>query len=277
MITGKGFAWIRRIGLTVLALFAIAPLYAMLLTAFEPSSDVAQQFRWIPRHVTLAAFREMWSSVPLAQYLRNSLEVSGLVTVLVLLLAIPAAYALARFRFIGRRPFGLLLLATQTVPGTLFVVPLFLLFAKIDRDTGLGLIGSIYGLVLVLTAFTLPFAVMTLANFFASMPLRVEETAASLGAGPMRTLIQIVLPNAREGLAIVAFFAFYLSWGEVLFCSILSTNQSATLAVGLTGFVSDSGVQWNQLMAAAILASAPVLVLFWVLRRYLVAGLARSI
>jgi multiple sugar transport system permease protein len=274
MIVGEGFRWLRRIGLTVLTLFVGVPLYAMAMTAFVPNADVQKPFRWIPRHVTLEAFGEMWSTVPLADYLRNSLVVSLSATVIAVLIAIPAGYALARFAFAGRRALAFGLLGTQAVSGLLFLLPVVLVFGELKRRLGIDLLGSYVGLVLTALTFALPFSVGMLANFFASMPIELEESAQDLGAGPVRTLVLVVVPNALPGIAAVAVFAFSLAWGEVLFASALSDSDTRTLAVGLSGFASEAGVQWNQLMAAALVASAPVLVVFLAVRRHLVTGLA---
>jgi multiple sugar transport system permease protein len=274
MILGEGFRWLRRIGLTVLTLFVTVPLYAMAQTAFLPSSDVQAPFRWIPRHLTLRPFLDMWSTVPLGLYLRNSLVVSVSATAIAVMIAIPAGYALARFTFAGRRSIAGVLLASQTVPGLLFLVPLVLTFSELRRRTGIDLLDSYAGLVLTALTFALPFSVGLLANYFSTLPREMEESAYDLGAGPVRTLVLVVVPNARPGIAAVSVFAFTLAWGEVLFASVLSGSSTRTLAVGLSGFASDSGVQWNQLMAAAFLAAAPVLILFVLVRRHLVSGLA---
>ncbi|MCZ4500384.1 MAG: transporter [Marmoricola sp.] len=274
MIVGNGFVWLRRIGLTVLSLIVGVPLYAMAVTAFLPTAELGEPFRWIPRHVSVAAFSDMWSTVPLADYLRNSLVVSLSAMVIAVVISVPAGYALARFRFIGRRGITGILLATQAVSGLLFLLPLVLLVAELKRRTAIDLLGTYTGLVLTCLTFALPFSVGMLANFFSTMPRELEDSAYDLGAGPVRTLVLVVLPNALPGIAAVSVFAFALSWGEVLFASALSDSDTRTLAVGLSGYASDAGVQWNQLMAAAMVAALPVLILFLLVRRHLVAGLA---
>lgn len=274
MIVGEGFRWLRRIGLTLLTLFVGVPLYAMGITAFLPSEDVQAPFRWIPEHVTFTAFTDMWSAVPLADYLRNSLVVSASATVVAVAISVPAGYALARFSFLGRRGITGVLLATQAVSGLLFLLPLVLLFGELKRRSDLDLLGSYPGLVLTALTFALPFSVGMLANFFTTLPRDLEESAYDLGAGRVTTLLLVVVPNSLPGIAAVAVFAFSLSWGEVLFASVLSDSDTRTLAVGLSGYASDTGVQWNQLMAAAIVAALPILVVFGLVRRHLVVGLA---
>jgi multiple sugar transport system permease protein len=193
--------------------------------------------------------------------------------VLAIAIAVPAAYALTRFAFLGRRLLAGTLLATQAVSGLLFLVPLVLLFGKADQWFGIHLLGSYTGLVLTSMTFALPVSVGLLSTYFAGLPPQVEESAQDLGAGPLTTLWLVVLPNARSAIATTAVFAFTLSWGEVLFASMLSDDDTRTLAVGLSGYASESGAHWNELMAASLLAAAPVVVLFLVVSRSLRTGL----
>jgi multiple sugar transport system permease protein len=276
VITGAGFRWLRRLGLAALTLFVVVPLYPIVLTAFVTPAEVQAPFHWIPAHVTLSAFRDMWSAMPLGRYLLNSLLVSSSAAVLAIVLGVPAAYGLVRFRFIGRRIVLLSLLATQTVSGLLFLLPLVLVFAELHRRTGIQLLGSYAGLILTALTFALPFSIGLLINYFASLPPELAESAYDLGAGPVSTLLLVILPNALPAIASVAVFAFSLSWGEVMFSSVLSNDSTRTLAVGLSGFANDLQPQWNELMAASILSALPVLIAFLLVQRHLVAGLAGS-
>jgi multiple sugar transport system permease protein len=269
-----GVRWFRRIGLTGISLFVAFPLYVIITTSVKPLLDVQNNFSWIPTHFTLAPYRDMWSTIPLATYFKNSLVISVSSTALALVVAIFAAYAIARFNFRGKQTFSLMVLSTQMFPGILFLLPLFLIFVQIQDRLGLQMTGTYKGLIVTYMTFSLPFAIWMLVGFFAALPHELEEAAAIDGCGPVKTLIRIILPIALPGIVAVGIFSFVTAWGEVLFASVLTTNTTRTLAVGLQSYASQSSVFWNQLMAASILVSIPVLIGFLSLQRYLVTGLS---
>lgn len=273
MRESTGGRWVRRIGVTALSAFVGFPLYVMVTASLRSLLDVRGSFRWLPTDLTVAPYRDMWRTVPLGRYLANSLVVSSVATVLALAVAVPAAHALARQRFRGSRVFGFGVLATQLVPGTLFLLPLFLGFAQVHRSTGVRLIGSYTGLVLVDLTFALPLSIWLLAGYFATLPREVEDAASLDGAGAVGVLLRIIVPGAAPGIVAVGTFAFTAAWGEVLFASVLTDDRTTTLPVGLAAFATQTSAYWNQLFAAALLASVPVLAAFLALRRFLVRGL----
>jgi multiple sugar transport system permease protein len=179
----------------------------------------------------------------------------------------------SRYRFRGRQAFLTMVLSTQMFPGILFLLPLFLIFANVDRLMGLELIGSRGGLTLTYLTFSLPFAVWLLAGYFDSIPRELDEAAEVDGAGPLGALLRVVVPAARPGIVAVAIYSFMTAWGEVLFASVLTTEDTRTLAVGLQSYASQANVYWNQVMAASLVISVPVVLGFLALQRYLVAGL----
>lgn len=261
--------WLRRLVLTFFAVLVGLPLYVVVVTSLKPLADVEGPFRWLPSRVTLAAYADMWSTVPLARYLANSAMVAGATTILALLVAVPAGYAVARGRFAGRRPFVLLLLATQAAPSLFFLVPLFLLYAEVGEATGLALVGSRAGLVLTHLTFAVPFSTWLLATHVESLPRELEDAARVDGAGPLRMLVHVVVPGAAPAIAVVGVLTFALSWGEVLFASVLTRGTGVTLPVGLHAYATQSSVLWNQLTAAALATSLPVLATVLAVRRFL--------
>jgi multiple sugar transport system permease protein len=270
----RGFRWLRRIGLTLLTVLVLAPLYVMLSTSIKPLTDVQQAFRWIPSRVTASPYRDMWNTVSLAEYFRNSLIVSTVATVLAVTIAIFAAYPLARLRFRGGRAFSIVVLSTQMFPGILFLLPLFLLYRQIQTATGIQLIGTYTGLIITYLTFSLPFSIWMLVGYLASLPRELEEAALVDGTGKIGALLRVVLPVARPGVIAVAVFAFMTAWGEVLFASVLTSDSTRTLAVGLQGYSQRQDVLWNQLMAAAVVVSLPVVLGFLAIQRFLVRGLS---
>jgi multiple sugar transport system permease protein len=263
----------RAAGLAVLTFVTIFPLYTIVISSIKPLSDVRSTFSWIPSHVTLRPYVDMWHTIPLAHYFINSLIVSVCATVLAVVIAIFAAYAISRYVFRGRQAFTLTVLATQMFPGILFLLPLFVIFVNIEKTVGISLYGSYPGLIITYLTFALPFSIWMLTGYFNSIPRELEEAAMVDGATPIGALIRILIPVSLPGIIAVAIFAFITAWGEVLFASALTTDSTRTLAIGLRNYASQSNVYWNQLMAAAIVVSLPVVVAFLAMQRYIVGGL----
>jgi multiple sugar transport system permease protein len=269
----RSFIWTRRIVLTLLTLFALVPLYVMVSSSLKPLTDVTTTFNWIPTHITFSAYVQMWSTVPLARYFVNSLIVCTSAALLSVVIATFAAYVVSRYRFRGRRVFSIVVLSTQMFPGILFLLPLFLIFISIGNATGITLYGSRTGLVITYLTFSLPFAIWMLAGYFDSIPRGLDEAALVDGAGPIRALFRVVIPAAFPGIVAVAIYAFMTAWSEVLFASVMTNDATRTLAVGLRDYSTQNDVYWNQIMAASLVVSVPVVAGFLLMQRFLVTGL----
>jgi arabinogalactan oligomer / maltooligosaccharide transport system permease protein len=203
-----------------------------------------------------------------ALQLGNSLFVSLVTALVALLIATPAAYALARFRFVGARGGVRALLATQMFPAVASAVPLYILL-----DT-LGLLDSRAGLVLVYASTAVPFAIFQMRGAFLAIPVDIEEAAMVDGASRVRAFWHVVLPAARPALAVTALFAFMSAWNEfILAATLLSRKTLYTLPVVIQGYVQEQSTAWGPFAAGAILVSVPVMALFYVAQRQLVAGL----
>lgn len=263
----------RIVVLAFLTLFVGAPLYVMITSSLKPLSDVQGLFTWIPSRLTIEPFFAIWKTVPLAQYFANSLIVSLTATVFSVLVAILAAYAISRWAFKGRSVFSTTVLATQMFPGVLFLLPLYIIFVNIDSATGVALVGTRVGLIITYLTFSLPFAIWMLSGYFNGIPRELDEAARVDGCGPWGVLFHVLLPAARPGIIAVAIYAFMTAWGEVLFASVMTTNENRTLAVGLRQYATQTNVYWNQIMAASLVVSVPVVVAFMLLQRNFVAGL----
>ncbi|MFE4369335.1 carbohydrate ABC transporter permease [Streptomyces sp. NPDC056835] len=269
----RSFIWTRRVVLTALAAFALLPVYVMVSSSLKPLQDVSGKFQWFPTNLTIRPYFDIWKTVPLAKYFVNSLIVAGSATVLSVVIAVFAAYAVSRYRFRGKRVFTVTVLSTQMFPGILFLLPLFLIFVNIGNSTGVELYGSRGGLILTYLTFSLPFSIWMLIGYFDSIPRELDEAAMVDGCGPIRALFRVVVPAAVPGIVAVAVYAFMTAWGEVLFASVMTNDTTRTLAVGLQGYATQNDVYWNQIMAASLVVSVPVVVGFLLLQRYLVAGL----
>ncbi|GAA5064714.1 multiple sugar transport system permease protein [Thermocatellispora tengchongensis] len=269
----RSFLWARRVFLTLLAGFVLLPVYVMVSSSLKPLQDVSGRFRWLPSGLTIRPYFDIWQTVPLARYFANSLIVAGAATVCSVAIAVFAAYAVSRYRFPGKRIFTVTVLSTQMFPGILFLLPLFLIYVNIGNATGIALYGSRGGLILTYLTFSLPFSIWMLIGYFESIPRALDEAAAVDGSGPVGTLFRIVIPAAIPGIVAVAVYAFMTAWGEVLFASIMTNDTTRTLSVGLQGYATQNDVYWNQVMAASLVVSVPVVAGFLLLQRYLVTGL----
>ncbi|MCZ2402848.1 carbohydrate ABC transporter permease [Paenarthrobacter sp. Z7-10] len=263
----------RIVVVAVLTVFTVVPVYVMITSAMKPLSDVQGAFTWWPSTVTFAPFVDMWKTVPLASYFVNSVIVAGAATILSLIIAVFASFAISRYRFLGRSVFSTTVLSTQMFPGVLFLLPLFLIFVNINSTVGIQLVGTRLGLVITYLTFSLPFSIWMLAGYFDGIPRELDEAAKVDGCGPMGALMRVVLPAARPGLIAVAIYSFMTSWGEVLFASVMTTDANRTLAVGLQLYSTQTNVYWNQIMAASLVVSVPVVIGFLLLQRNFVAGL----
>jgi multiple sugar transport system permease protein len=187
--------------------------------------------------------------------------------------ALFAAYAISRYAFRGRHAFSLVVLSTQMFPGILFLLPLYLIYVNIGQLTGVRLNGNLSGLIITHLTFSLPFSIWMLVGYFASIPRELDEAALVDGASPVRVLVSIVVPAAKPGIVAVLVFSFITSWSESLFASVLTDAKSKTLAVGLAEYSTENAVYWNQIMAASLVVSIPVVAGFLLMQRYLVQGL----
>jgi len=268
----RGFQVYRAVVLVLFGVFTSVPLYAMVTSSLKPLRDVQGTFTWWPSTLTTEPFVDMWTTVPLARYFVNSIVVATVACVASVILAVLAAFAVSRFTFRGRTAFTTTVLSTQMFPGVLFLLPLFLIFVNINASTGLQLVGSRLGLILTYLTFTLPFSIWMLVGYFDSIPRELDEAAMVDGCGPMGALWRVVLPAARPGVIAVLIYSFMTSWGEVLFASVMTTDVNRTLAVGLREYSTQTNVYWNQIMAASLVVSVPVVVGFLLAQRHFVAG-----
>jgi multiple sugar transport system permease protein len=270
----RTFKILRVVGLAFFTLITLFPLYTVVISSIKPLADVRSAFRWVPSRITFAPYADIWSTIPLARYFLNSLLISLGATVISVFIAILAAYAISRYRFSGRGVFSLIVLSTQMFPGILFLLPLFVIYVNLERALGIQLYGSYAGLIITYLTFALPFSIWMLVGYFDSIPRELEQAAMVDGTTALGALFRVLVPVSMPDIVAVAIFAFITAWGEVLFASVLTDDATRTLAVGLRNYAIQSNVYWNQLMAAAIVVSIPVVAGFLALQRYLVQGIA---
>jgi multiple sugar transport system permease protein len=253
-------------------LLALAPVYWMLTISLKHEVDqFAVPPKWFSFSPTLEHYSDAFLGRSFGQYLANSLIVALGSTACALVLGTVAAYSLARFRLPRRldQKLALWILSTRMMPAIVTAVPLFLIM----RD--LRLVNTRVSLVIVYTAFNLPFVVWMMRGFFVEVPRDLEEAAMVDGDSRLGAFCRIVLPLVTPGLAATAVFCLVVSWNEFLFALVMTqTDDAMTLPVGIAGRVTQYGIQWGAMSAASIVAIVPILAFALVVQKYLVRGLS---
>ena len=253
----------------LLVVFAGFPFAWMISTAFKDSHEIfATPPSLIPRTWTLDNLQRLFADTKALTYLRNSIVVSLSTVAVTIAVATPAAYSLTRLRFTGREQLAGTILFTYMFAPIMIIVPFYVMMRF------LGLINTHIGLVLAYTAFCLPFGLWMLRTFFQSIPLDIEQAAMVDGANRLQTVLYIVLPLALPGVIATSIFTFILTWNDYIFARILiSADELKTLPVGIADLYNASVVDWGMIMAAGLLILTPVLGVFFVIQKYMVAGL----
>ncbi len=253
----------------IIILFLLFPFFVMISTMLKPGSEVyVSPPYWIPKKVALSNFVKLWTQHPFATYFKNSLIIAAGTTILTTVLCIPAAYAVSRFHFIGRKLLLYMYLVIQMFSPIIVVIALFKIIAR------LHLIDTYLGLVLVNTVFTLSFVTWMLSGYFKTIPVDIEEAALIDGCTRIQTIIRIMIPIAAPGLVTTIIYSFIASWNEFMFALTLVQSVGKTpLTLGLYNFVGRYTTQWELLTASAFLAIIPIIVLFLLIEKQLVAGI----
>ena len=271
-----GPARLRRIlqygVLGVLTLLFISPLLYMLSTAFKTTSDAASPDpQWIPANPTTNAFEEIFNNdgTPVVRWLVNSLVAAGLQSLLIVATAALAGYALARMDFAGRKwIFGIII-------GTLFIPPVILLIPNYLITSRIGWLDTLAAVIVPGAAGA--FGVFFMRQFFLGLPRELEEAAAIDGAGRFRTFLTVVLPLSRPALVTLGMLAFLTNWNDFLWpVYVLFSPENQTLPAGLATLQNANAVRYDLLMAGAVIASVPVLVLYAAAQRFVVEGVSRA-
>jgi multiple sugar transport system permease protein len=222
---------------------------------------------------TFNAFGRMWQTADFGHYLTNSLIVCTAAATLATAFAAGAGYALARLPFRGAKTLSIAVIGTQLVPGSMFLLPLFLGFIWLMNNARIELLDSHIGLTLVYTAFFTPVSVYLMRSFFQAVPPELEEAALVDGCTPRAAFLRVVLPNAAPGLLATFVYAFLFAWDELLFAAALTRARTETIPIGIRNFIGNYSEEYNQLMAAGVVSTIPVMIAFFLTQRWLVKGL----
>ncbi|WP_084955314.1 carbohydrate ABC transporter permease [Thermoactinospora rubra] len=249
-----------------LALMFLAPLVFVALTALMTDEQALTSRLW-PDSWNWSNFAEVFAKSDMLGWTLNTFLYAGLGTLFTLVSSVPVAYALARFRFRGRRPAFLLVITMMMLPPQVVAVPVYILWARFD------LTGTLWPLILPMLLGD-AFSIFLLRQFLITIPREYTEAARVDGCGDFKTLVRVILPMARPGIAAVALFQFFYCWndyyGPLLYAQ---TNEHAwTLSLGLASFKAFHSVQWNLTMAATLLVTAPVIIVFFLAQRVFIEG-----
>jgi trehalose/maltose transport system permease protein len=269
----------RPLQVTVLVLlvaFVGGPVLYMLFASINSDLGVAAG-EFFPSKFEPANYVRIWSTADLGKGLVNSVLVAGVTALACGLASVSTAYVLVRYQFFGRLTILRGLLALQSIPGTLLLLPVFVLYASLANILEITIIGSRWALFITYLTFALPFSTWVMVTYLRGLPRELDEAARVDGASSWRILTRIVVPLSWPGLVVACIFAFLLGWNDVLFASVLTNPDTRTAAVALQVFGSqqEGGAipVYGQLMAAALLCAIPVVVLYLAFQRFLVSGL----
>ena len=256
--------------LTIVALIFLFPIIWMMLSAIKPLADVfSVPPKFFGSSIKFSNFKDAWDYLPFGRFILNTLLVSVLGTLIVLVTSALSAYAFARLHFRGREGLFVLFLSTLIVPQEVIVIPMFLIMQKI------GWVNSYQALILP-WAFT-AFGTFLLRQFFLTIPLELEEAAKIDGAGHFRILRSVIVPIAAPAFAVLAVFTFINYWNSFLWpLIIINDTNHVTVPLGLQLFLGQNGQRWDLLMAASTISMAPTILLVLALQKYLVKGIALS-
>jgi len=263
---------VRQVGIyagaTALAVFVLGPVFWLITTSVKPRSEVfASPPRFFPSSLTFKNYADVLTSDTL-RFFVNSVVVCLGTTVMCLALSLLAAYTLTRTGARGRKPVLVVVLVSQLLPQAVLLVPLYRAADK------LGLLNSLFGLMVAYLTFTLPVAMWLLRSFFMSIPIELEEAARIDGLSEFAAFWRINVPLAKPGIAAVGIYVFFMAWQDFMYSLVFLTDESKrTLPLGVLSLIGSHTIEWGQLMAVSAVLLIPILLVFSFAQRYFIAGI----
>jgi len=251
-------------------LFVFIPFYWVVVTAFKEESNVLRRpAQYFPNPITLENFKLVWQKSGFSKYFLNTFFVSIVVAALVVVFSILAAYAISRYKFRGKNAFFLMLLITQMFPGAMLIIPLFLIF------NSMGLINSLWSLIISCTAVNVPFNVILMLSFVNAIPFEIEEAASVDGCNQIAVIRKIVFPLLIPGVVAIATFSFMNSWNEFIFpIMFINKQERFVISVGLMYMIGQNTTYFAALAAGSLIAISVPITLFGFFQKYIVKGLS---
>jgi multiple sugar transport system permease protein len=264
---GRGWVIATYVALVFFALWTGIPFLWMIFASLKTNKEIYDEFTILPKTIYLGHYLSLLTG-KYSVWLRNSATVGLVTTSLSIVLGSLGAYSVTRLQFAGRNLAARGLIFTYLVPGSLLFIPLFQIVSA------LGLSDSIGSLMLVYPTFTLPFCTWMLMSYFRSIPAELEEAALIDGCSRLGVLARVTVPLSLPAIAVVALFSFTQSWNEFLYALVFTNSlASRTVTVGLTQMLGDDVFFWGQMMAGAILAALPPVIMYMLAQRFVIQGL----
>ena len=264
---------LKTIGICLVVLYVVAaliPVYWVVTTAFKPRVEVYTfPVKYIPSHLTWEPAHNSLTQRPTMSFLRNSLLAAVGATILALALGVPAAYALAREKFPGKKDIAFFILTTRMFPPVTICIPIYFIIRN------MGLLDTLAGLIIVYALFNLAIIIWVMKGYIQQVPVEIEESARVDGCTKLGAFIRITLPLLAPGMAAVAIISLVLSWNEFLYALILTHSPAAkTLPVGIAEFIGGAyGILWGEICFLGTVAIIPMIVLILLVQKYIVRGL----
>ncbi len=269
----KKDSWLRKLpvygGLVIIMALVMFPIYWMVVSSVKPPEELFTiPPKLFPRAVTGQWYTQVILNSNIPLYFWNSFVIATLTTLIALFISVLAVYSFTRFEYFGKRFLMLFMLLSYIIPSTLLFLPFYLILNK------LGFINTYPGIIATHLTLVTPFLIWLLMPFFNSIPRSLEEAAIIDGASIYTVFSKIILPLAVPGIFSSGIFAFTFSWNEFLYASVVLMNEiHKTLPVGIRGFVSSYDIRWGAIMASAVIATVPVVVIFRLIQNFFIEGL----
>jgi glycerol transport system permease protein len=257
-----------KVALIVYFVLLMLPIYWMLTMSLRTNADILTSFAFYPERPTLGNYIKIFTDQSWYSGYINSIIYVTLNTGVSLLVAIPAAYAFSRYRFLGDKHLFFWLLTNRMAPPAVFLLPFFQLYSTVN------LIDTHIAVALAHSLFNVPLAVWILEGFMSGVPKEIDETAYIDGYSFPRFFLRIFIPNIASGIGVTAFFCFMFSWVELLLARTLTTTVAKPIAAVMTRTVSATGLDWGLLAAAGVLTIVPGALVIWFVRNYMAKGFA---
>ena len=265
--------WFNVLRVSILVFFVffvLAPIYWMLITSLKTDREIVNvnHITYWPENLTFSNYFRLFDTLQFGVYLKNSIFLSVVSAIFVVIISIFGGYSLARYKFAGKMQFILFLLITQMVPGILVMIPMYLVYLRFS------LTNTYTGLFIIYIIGQLPFCIITMRSFFQRIPVSLEESARVEGCNRIQAIFRIIVPILLPGIISVFVFAFTAVWNDLM-TGIIYTSKTAyrTIPVGMKGLIGKLNVQWGELTAGGIVALLPTVVMFAIVQRFVVSGL----
>ncbi|MEK3719461.1 MULTISPECIES: carbohydrate ABC transporter permease [unclassified Paenibacillus] len=261
--------FVLRLPLLAAMAFTLFPLYWAVVTSLKQEGEITRlPIRYWPEHVTFENYFVAWNNVGFSVFFKNSVFVSAMTVIIVLICSVLVGYAISRFTFKGKGAFMIMLLCTQFVPGAMLLIPLFMIFKQ------LGLTSSLFALIITYSTFQLPFNSLLMSGFISNIPEALEEAAMVDGCSRLKAIFLVIFPILLPGIVATTVFTFISAWNEFLFALMFISKPALfTLPVGLRYMQGEFDIHYGALAAGSLISLLPAVILFAFVQKYLVQGM----